>query len=329
MIRFTGFNSFLFFIIGWLFTGNIQAQVVTAPLDIGRSVYMSGAGGWYQKSSAAFAYHEGNGDREWGGEQIYEFESSGYNSNVVLSTEFFKLGAFYERNKTDVKLDDRFYPGVINKKYVEYRAFIAIKAQDFATIGLGASSCDSNDYISPNNESEDTKTDGINGSVSFVLLESIYFGLGVEQVNQSTSYTVDNDWVNYSLGMAYFVGSPEGVQFRLEASTTQSQESEKEERGDDQENIHHKTETTRGSIELMMSGLLFSAYAIETRVDEEQKDEDDDLESDQTVITDSGVSVLWIPEQGLSLGFQFSSYKNKQLFEDNINEFSVKLAYVF
>ena len=56
---------------------------------------------------------------------------------------------------------------------------------------------------------------------------------------------------------------------------------------------------------------------------------ENEIKVDQVKLVDSQAGVLWIPENGLSLGFYFLTNTVESSYKDSKELFKVKVAYIF
>jgi hypothetical protein len=301
-------------------------QVVTPSMDPTQSILMPSAAGWREKQSAGVGYHEGSGTRDLMGQQIYQFDTSGIDGNLAFTAGNVFVEVHGSQSTTDVQFD-QFFEGQFNLQSKDSRLSIALAGNDFVTIGLGIRSTESADYIDDIYDSEITTAVRSIGSISVKTMDMYYFGLGFERVKEENSYAVDLTWNNIITGAAIHLGQPGGTQFKFEYSLAYSESQEKSFSGDLENNSHPQTAISRMSGELMFSGLLFAFLS------EEKKIDTDMIENGQTVkeikrVNNQG-GVLWIPENGLSIGFYFVSIANTASYDDSISSFLVKVAYIF
>ena len=79
----------------------------------------------------------------------------------------------------------------------------------------------------------------------------------------------------------------------------------------------------------MFSGLLFSGNLIEKSSDITYTDSVTNVVNNQVKESLSKMGVLWIPDNGLILGFYFITNTLDREFNDTKSEFMTKIGYVF
>ena len=325
-IAMMGSKTLLFVGLLFLWANCGFGQVVTPSIDPTQSILMPSAGGWREKPAAGVGYHEGSGTRDLDGQQIYQFDISGMDGNLAFTIGNVFIEMHGSQSTTNVQLD-QYYDGRFNLQSNDARLNIALAGNDFVTIGLGVRSTESTDFIDANYNSETSTAVRTIGSISVKTLDMFYFGLGFERVKEENSFAVDLTWNNLIGGTAVHLGQPGGTQFKAEYSLAHSESQENSLSGSLAENNHPQTRISRMSAELMFSGLLFAFMSEEKNIDV------DIIENSQTIKEIKRVNnrggVLWIPENGLSIGFYFLTENNTASYEDSISSFMVKLAYIF
>ena len=318
----------LILLFGMLFVGFQPGfgQVITPSMDPTQPVLMPSAAGWREKPAIGIAYQEGSGTRDLHGEQIYQFDDSGIDGNLAFKAGNVFLELYVSQKKTDVKLE-QFYDGRINLQDDDGRLNIALAGNDFVTIGLGVRSVESKDHISAVYDNETTKSIRTIGSISVKTFDMIFLGLGFERVKEESSYAVDLTWNNLIGGVGLLLGQPGNTRFRLEYSLANSDSQENGLEGDLVENRHPATTVTRMSAELMFSGLLFSLMSEEDVIQVDIIENGEPIDEIKSVTSQGGV--LWIPENGLSIGFYFLTDTVESSYDDSKGSFKVKLAYIF
>lgn len=301
-------------------------QVITPSMDPTQPVLMPSAAGWREKPAIGIGYQEGSGDRKLRGDQIYQFDDTGMDGNLAFKAGNVFVELHAAQKKTDVKLE-QFYDGRFNLQTDDGRLNIALAGNDFVTIGLGVRSTESIDHISAVYDNETTKAVRTIGSISVKTLDMLFLGLGFERVKEETSYAVDLTWNNLIAGVGIQLGQPGGSRFRAEYSLANSDSEKNELEGSMVENRHPSTSVTRMSAELMFSGLLFSLLSEETVIQVDMVENGESIDEVKAVNSQGGV--LWIPENGLSIGFYFLTDTVTSSFDDSKGSFKVKLAYIF
>ena len=304
------------------------SQVVTPPMDITDAPDMPGAVGWMEGIRGGGLYLERGQERVSNGETIFDTNVSGFQGNLAFAVGNANVVASYYEDSSKVSLGYN-YEESIHISTSDTIVSAAITGGEFTTIGLGVRTIVSDDYVSRENPLEKTTENRTIGGISFVFFESLYFGGGVERVNQSSTYTVDNDWTNVVTGTAYQIGEPGGAQFRLEYSFRYSPESVKDANNDELESAHYKTTTSRLNLDLMFSGLLFAISGLDRRINAQPEHPTTGKAIEEIKQTRNQFSVLWIPQEGLSLGFAFAKIEEKNTFQEKGDEFQIKGGFVF
>lgn len=318
----------LIFCIGILFlwAGTGFCQVITPSMDPTQPILMPSATGWREKPAVGISYYEGSGNRELADEQIYQFDESGLEGNLAFKLGNVFVETFLSTEQTDVRLE-RFYDGQINYQLDDGRLSLALAGNDFVTIGLGVRATESKDHISAVYSDETTKALRTIGSISVKTMEMFFLGLGFERVKEESSYAVDLTWNNMVGGVGLLLGEPGSTRFRAEYSLASSSEKENGIQGNMAESRHPATTITRISAEMMFSGLLFSLSS-EEAVYQVDITENGEIVDEIKAVDNQG-GVLWIPENGLSIGFYFLTDTVQSSYDDSKGSFKVKLAYVF
>jgi hypothetical protein len=306
----------------------LSAQMVTASFDPTQAVFLPAAAGWRENAVAGFAYSEANGNRIVDDKEVYKFNRSGIRANVHGKFSNISVEAAIEQQKTDVK-GEYLVDGWINLDRDSGRLLIAMSGNDFVSVGLGGHTNSHTDYYDASHDSESTDQTDVLGSISVKVMDMFYLGGGFGRIKEQSSYTVDNNWNYAALGVAAIFGQPGETRFRVEYSYASSPEAESDGQGDMGTAIHHETNTSRLAAELMMSGLLFSLNGKQKIIRFDEYVVHNQLGYKRIKQTSSEAGVLWVPEDGLTLGFYFGSSETEFYFEDKLTEFRVNIAYVF
>jgi hypothetical protein len=302
------------------------SQVITPSMDPTQSVLMPSAAGWREKPAAGFGYLEGSGTRDLHGEQIYQFDDSGMDGNLAFKAGNVFVEMYAAQKTTTVKYSIA-YQGHMNFQSDDGRLNIALAGNDFVTIGLGARSTDSLDFIDAVYDSESTSALRTIGSISVKTMDMFYLGLGFERVKEQSSYAVDLTWNNLISGVAMHLGQSGGTQFRVEYSLALSESEENGLNGGEQESYHPATNISRLSAEMMFSGLLFSVVSEDIKMEVDMMENGESIKEISMTNTQGGV--LWIPDNGLSIGFYFLANSAEASYSDSKSAFKVKVAYIF
>lgn len=308
-----------------------HAQVITASLDPTQPVTMPAAAAWREAMVLGGSYLEQTGTRTLNKQQIYQFEGSGFSANAVFQISNFFIDGYTSQIKTDAKID-QYYPagGVINLAHSDNRLNIALTGNDFVTIGLGARVIDSTDYFDPTFDSATTSQMRTIGSISIKTMEFLYFGLGYERVRESNDFAVDLNWNNLLGGLGVKLGEAGATRFRAEYSFAFSPRTENDVQGDLLPAKHNETTTHRLGMELMFSGLLFAFNGKQTNIDLSSVSAPPGVVlPDKMSKSRTSGGVLWIPDEGLMLGFYFANEVTTFSFKDERSEFRINLGYLF
>lgn len=318
----------LLFLFGTLIFGAGPGfgQVITPSMDPTQPVLMPSAAGWRETPAVGISYHDGSGNRDLHGEQVYQFDNTGMDSNLSFKAGSVFVELYVSQDKTDVRLE-QFYDGRFNKQTNDGRLNLALAGNDFVTIGLGVRAVESTDFITAVYDDVTTSSMRTIGSISVKTMDMFFLGLGFERVKEETSYSVELTWNNAIGGVGLQLGQPGSTQFRMEYSLASSESEENSAKGDLTGNRHPATTVVRASAELMFSGLLFSLLSEEAVVQEDMMENGDQI--DEVKVVDSQGGVLWIPENGLSIGFYFLTNTVQSSYDDSKGSFKVKLAYLF
>lgn len=311
-----------------LFPLAISAQSITAPLDPTHATRMPAATGWRQFEAVGLTYRESSGNREVNSEETHTFDTSAMTAHAQFKISNVALEAGWMQSSTEVTVDKE-SDLYVNLDYTRGLLHAALTGDDFVSVGLGGQELKMHDYIDSENRDEETVESSIIGSISVKMFEFLYLGGGYERVKEQSTYKVDNSWNNALLGLSILLGEPGGTRFRAEYSYASSPKSISEGQADKIEAEHYETEVSRYSVELMMSGLLFALNGSQERMHLEDSVVYEDESYEKITITNNEAGVLWIPENGVSLGFYFANSKESFVFEDDESEFRINLAYVF
>jgi len=307
-----------------------NAQVVTASLDPTASVIMPAAAAWREASVIGASYLEQTGSRSLNDQQIYQFEGSGYSGNAVFQISNFYIDGFTSQITTDAKIE-QYFPagGKINLAKSDNRLNVALTGNDFVTLGLGVRSMDSTDYLDATTDTAKTQSVRTIGSISIKTMDIFYIGTGYERVKESSSYAVDLNWNNILGGIGMKVGEQGSTRFRAELSFAYSPESKNDVQGNLQQSVHYQTTTSRLGLELMFSGLLFALNGKQTTIDLSDVSNPAFPTPDEMKKTRTSGGVLWIPAEGLMLGFYFGNETTTYSYKDERSEFRINLGYLF
>ncbi|MCP4757560.1 MAG: hypothetical protein GY866_42420 [Proteobacteria bacterium] len=314
--------------LGSGFSANAIGQIVTPSLDPTEPVLMPSASGWRESMSVGVKYLERSGNRKLDGSQVYQLDSAGYGINTSLNFSNFFLDAYYGTDTTDVQGDPT-NDGPVNLDSNDSRLNFSLAGDGFVTIGLGGRVIQSTDFADASNDSVKATETRTIGSISIKTFDMFFIGLGYERVKESGDYAVNLNWNNMNGGVAMKLGDPGGVRLRLEYSLAFSSKVENDAQGDRVGNVHPKTSVSYMAGELMFSGLLFAVKGEETKMEVDLSDYNGGEGIDEVKITKSQAGVLWIPGNGLTLGFYFVTDQTTANYIDKTSEFRIHLGYLF
>ena len=308
-----------------------HAQVITASLDPTQPVIMPAAAAWREAMVLGGSYLEQTGTRTLNDQQIYQFEGSGFSANAVFQISNFFIDGYASQIKTDAQIEQYYAGGgIINLARSDNRLNIALTGNDFVTIGLGARMVDSTDYFDATFDSATNSQMRAIGSISIKAMDVFYFGVGYERVRESSDYAVDLNWNNLVGGIGVKLGQPGSTRLRAEYSFAFSPSAENEVQGDLRPSKHNETTTHRLGAELMFSGLLFALNGKQTNIDlSDVSAPPGTVFPDEMSKSRTSGGVLWIPDEGLMLGFYFANETTTYGFKDSRSEFRINLGYLF
>lgn len=307
---------------------SILAQVAMPSLDLTTPVISSAAAAWEKVSYGTLSYYESSGDRRLDQNDTYKFDSDGVYATALYSAESFCLGGSYRDRTTDVKMSQT-YDGEIPLEENEGRAYLALLLDGFATIGIGAYEKGEKKYLDTLNPSVETRQSAMSGSTSLRFMEYYYFGFQADRVRQKREDTVDNSWMDYTFGLAALFGQEGQTQLRVEYSETHSPRSEESPWDGKQGDVHPKTTISRGAVEIKIKGLLFSGKRTETIQDRVFTSMDNNQTATEHRRVETEGSVVWVPPQGLMLGFSFVQDQTEHVYEDSHMAFKINVGYLF
>jgi hypothetical protein len=314
--------------IGLIIPNLLTAQSITAPFDPTEPVHLPAAAGWREDKVAGATYREASGNRKIDGDEQYKFDSSGVSANLHFKMGNMSVDSGWEQNSTQATAD-QLTEGWINLDYDIGRFNIALSGNDFVTVGLGAKTNRSHDYFDATHDSETTTQTSIIGSLSVKTFDFLYLGGGYERVKEESTFRVDNTWNALTLGASVIFGDKGTTRLRLEYAVANSARTESDAQGQEDTAIHFKTDTSNYAAELMFSGLLFSARGTEQKIFMDQSENSLQSVPDILTISKNEAGVLWVPPNGVVLGFYFATYRTSYFFDDVQTEFRINFGYVF
>lgn len=306
----------------------LTAQVVTPSLDPTVPTRLAAGAGWRETSTVGGGYEDRSGKRDQWGLPVHEYAGGRTDGVVALMMDgtVLELGGSNESNLVSTQAISS-YP-VLNG-LLESRASFALLGGGFASLGLSYDLVERDTAVSLILPSSLDKEARVSGSLSMKLGEVIYLGGGYTKTNQTSDVAVDNNWTEYTTGVALRTGMPGGTRFRLEVSSTKAAESVKLASPLKIASRHPLTVTNQVSMEVMISGLLFAGDAIDRLADVNTVDTTTGalIHGDHYQTNRGGV--LWVPAEGMVMGFYFGNESRTKVFTDTYDLFQIKLGYVF
>ncbi len=305
---------------------NIQAQVVTPSLDPTAPVELPAAAGWRDTGGIGVSYYESSGNREKeDGMQLHKTDTTGTSINAAFKVGKVFIDSYFANETTEVQYDQ--YSGSVNLGKDDSRINFALAGSESVVVGLGGHNTSSRDRVDATYDSATTTVARIGGSVS-VKMGNIYAGGGYQRVKQDSNYQVENTWDTMAVGLAFKVGEPGETRFRMELSVAFSDQTRNYVMGLEPSE-HAATSTSRYGAEIMFDGLLFTFQGYTTKEEFESPTTVNSIDYYDKDTSGSDVGILWIPVEGLILGFHFSSYKMTFADIDESSEFRINLGYLF
>ncbi len=309
---------------------NAMAQVVTPPLNTASPVLMPAPAGLRTLTTVGLSVFDRIGSRAYDGENIYEFSGSGYMANTNFRMgERFAFEAFYYDDTTTVAKDEYVDNLKVNLKTSDSRASVVLAHEDFAVFGLGIHSFVSKDFVSTAYPEELTTQSKTIPSLSIKMGTSFYFGLGIERVKETSTYAVENHWINSVFGLAYMTEENDDTMFRFELSYLNSPEAEATAKDSLAASTHNKAVVTRLNTELKLKGLLLALNIKDTKEAVSLTHPVTSAAIEEIHIVNAEMGFLIVPKEGIVLGFLFISDKTTQVFSDSQDAFLITLAYNF
>ena len=304
------------------------AQVATAPIDPTQPIVSAAAAGWKKDRVAFGSYFTGSGKRSFEGQDIYEFNRSGNTGGLTLPWGPMVIEGSALNWSQQSSLSKR-YNGAIPISLSSSQGHVAVNHDGWASIGVSSVIKKTTTYL--NTEfTEDSRTEnGIGGSLALSLMGNYFIGLGSNNVKSTGDAIVDNKWNERQTGVGMRFGEPGGFQFRLETAMIKSDRAEADQLSDLVANIHFSEETELNQIEISIDGLIFAFKGSKNIIFADYVSEEGTTNMTEVVTEVSESGVLWVPQEGLVLGFYFVNEKTTEAFEDTHNIFRVQSGYIF
>ena len=307
--------------------GSLSAQVVVPALDPTQPTLSAGAAGWREGGVVAGSYSDHAGVRKVGGLEAIKYTGGRLTGLVGMqfSGVAFELSSIGDR--PNAKPGSGFeHP--VTLKHDHQRAAFSVMGSDFVNLGLRSESESRVQWLSATAAQAKTQWSKTAGDLSVKLGESFFIGGGYGKVKEKSDLTVENNWTETLVGMGLRFGAPGGSRFRLEVGSINSAKAVQSAYLTKTEAIHPAVDTQLASLELDLSGLLFSASSV---VENENVTLIDPVSGQTSGVTrnSSRGGVLWVPKEGMVLGFAFGNEKVTQLYTESFSDFEVKLGYLF
>lgn len=306
----------------------LSAQVVTPYLDPTLAPRYAAASGWREGSVVGGAYMSRDGHRHQGAVQQYEFVGSQSEGTAVLKFDTSVLEAQVLQNNNTTKVyvaSDQPVQSSLQKSQVD----LSVIGGDFASLGLDYGVVETVTYYDLTTPSVKEKEERTTGSLSIRVGSALYVGGAYSRVGKKSGLYVDNNWSEVAAGVGLRTGSPGGSRFRMEVSVTQSPKTTKDSAEGKTAAGHPRTAINQASVEIMLAGLLFSGESIAKKEEVHLVDPTTSASIDSVTVEVNRGGVLWVPNEGLVMGFYFGSEKHTQLYVDAFSDFQVKLGYLF
>ncbi|OGG98942.1 MAG: hypothetical protein A2600_06125 [Candidatus Lambdaproteobacteria bacterium RIFOXYD1_FULL_56_27] len=307
--------------------GSLSAQVVVPALDPTQPTLSAGAAGWREGDVVGSSYSDHSGSRKVGDLEVIKYTGGRLTGlvGVQFSTLAVELSSTGDRPNTK--------PGTgfdhpVTLKRDRQRASFSVLGSDFANLGLRTETDSKVQWMSATAVQVKTKLDKTAGDLSVKIGDSFYAGGGYAKVKEKSDLTVDNNWTETMAGVGLRFGAPGGSRFRVEVGWINAGKAVQSAYLTKAQAVHPATDTQLASLELEISGLLFSASSA---VEEENVTLIDPVSGQSSGVTrnSSRGGVLWVPKEGMVLGFAFGNEKVSQLYTETFSDFEVKLGYLF
>jgi len=308
--------------------GQASAQFLVPTLDPTVPTLTAAATGWRTHHVMAASYSDRTGQRKISG--VQDFEYAGAVSRAVLGLKFDTTAMDFSGVSESLHtVPAAPYSQPVTLKREVSRVSLAMLGSDFVSLGLTSVAEKQTDWASIDYPVVSSKVEKTGGSLSIKMGSSFYAGGGFSRVKESSYLSVDNNWVETNFGAALKTGTPGGTQFHMEFGYFGSPSSQKEAVAGQGAAVHGQTAVQIGTIELDMGGLVFTANGKTEVVNAKIVDLLSGLSADSITTTQSSGGVLWVPQEGMVLGFSFGNKMVTQIYDDSFSDFEVKLGYIF
>lgn len=308
------FFSILFTL--FLSTPHLYGQVATASLDPTYYNTMPAATSWRYGSTVGIRYKQGIGYGET--DTIRDSALTDTNSNAIasfqMSTASLEIGYKSFQEVIDADADASTDTTIKGSKT---NLNLAVRGLGFASLGVKYHTYTENveSTTSSVTASSEAKTTGFGGGVSFRFIQILYLAGGVERVSSTSPDTVDNSWLETSLGLALLTGKPGATQFRLEYNYIGSPEKIESASDSLSQSEHKETTEYTGHAELLWRDFLFSFKGY-TKTQKATSSSGDDQ-----ITTTNTYGFAWKAQEGFTIGSYYSQSKLETspttLYRDN------------
>ncbi len=309
-----------------LFATPLRAQIASPSLDLSFPTAAPAAAGWRTQMAVFGGYQEGTGQRRAQNIDVFEYSSvkSDVGFTVPVWNAVLEASAANFTQKTNVSAS----PGTVPLQGSTNQLRLAMGDQDWASVGVGVREIRQTDFFDVANPKLQRTQSTIDGSVSFRFAESIYLGLGGSKVRQRSPLFVDLVYKETFGGIGLVLGTPGETQFRFETGSRKSPTIEAVATTTKGAAWHSAERSKYAEVELLIRGLLFSGRLQELTKKSVSITPNPPSPSEyKETVSESGV--MWIPKEGMMLGFYFVNYKAAEAFEDTNSLFQVRTGFVF
>ncbi|MDX2471147.1 MAG: hypothetical protein QNL04_11285 [SAR324 cluster bacterium] len=310
------------------FTTSGMAQIATAPLDPTQPVLTGAAAGWRMKAAAVGSYFTGTGKLSIENEDFYEYTRNGNSAGITIPWGPVAFEASSVNWSQQTTLTET-YSDEVPVSFASAEAHLGLNHEQWASIGVSAKDVSEKTYLDGDVTEDANSENSLGGSLSLQMGGSFFLAAGTRDVKSSGDSVVDNRWKETQVGVGMIFGSPEETRFRLESSFAKSPEKQKQAFGDKSFSYHPKTEIDYNQVEFSISGLLFAVREEREKSTSKYTGDDGVVYSDTMVAVLTETGVLWVPQNGLVLGFYFVNEKTTDSFEDTQSSFKIHSGYVF
>lgn len=315
-------------LLACLLAAPLQAQVASPALNLGRPALTSAAVGWREDTSIQASYFEGNGKRRQDGSDVYEFSSMGTTSGLTLPMWMFTLDAQAHSQAQDTTIHRR-QEGTLPIDQSGSHVALALTGNDsWFSLGVGVGEEQQTEYLNKFYPRQQFKQSSLDGSLSLKFGDWFYLGNGVRQMRDQSDFQVDLHRSERLAGVGMVFGKPGESRFRLEISRIESPKGFASHQGEMAYNRHEHELTDYQEVEVLIQGLLFSGRAMKKTTDARLTAGSTATDLVEETRREGGV--IWVPQEGLYLGFTFI---NETLlhpdYEDSQGSFQINTGYLF